>query len=160
MGSTAHTNSSINYSTADPMFVDLQNEDFRLSKNSPALNRGNNNDYVDYSVGVNNLSTDTDIYGNKRLFGSAIDLGAYEYSETLGLDDVQVKSTRIYPNPTNGVFYIDVNSNEVVSIFNIAGQLVKTVNVKTGTNAIDITNLASGLYIVKTKTSGHKVIKK
>lgn len=68
---------------SDPLFVDAPHYntapftggDYRLQACSPSINRGNNAGYA------GNIFTDTDLDGNPRLFGSFIDMGAYEYQE-------------------------------------------------------------------------------
>ena len=54
--------------TADPMFVDAAKFDFRLKRGSPAIDAGK---------GGANLGK-TDCWGNPRLAGKAVDIGAYE----------------------------------------------------------------------------------
>ena len=55
--------------TSDPMFVDAANGDYRLRIGSPCIDAGIN-------AGVGN--TDTDLAGNPRKLGPAVDIGAYE----------------------------------------------------------------------------------
>jgi hypothetical protein len=55
--------------TNAPSFVDLAGGDFHLQTNSPCINAGNNG-YVTNS---------TDLDGNPRIVGIAVDMGAYEY---------------------------------------------------------------------------------
>jgi predicted outer membrane repeat protein len=65
---------SDNLWNTDPMFVAPDSFDLRLQPCSPAINRGNN------AV----VTTHTDLNGNPRIQGAAVDLGAYE-SAPLGL---------------------------------------------------------------------------
>ncbi len=60
----------------DPLFVDPENGDYRLLAGSPAINSGNN----DPPGGLG----DFDLDGEDRVFGSTVDIGAYEFlgSET------------------------------------------------------------------------------
>ena len=58
-----------------PLFVDARNRDYRLSKHSQAINCGNNS----YAVAAGLDETSTDIIGEPRFIGDAIDVGAYEY---------------------------------------------------------------------------------
>ncbi len=58
----------------DPLFVDPENGDYRLLAGSPAINAGNN----DPPGGLG----DFDLDGEDRLFGSAVDIGAYEFMGT------------------------------------------------------------------------------
>jgi hypothetical protein len=53
----------------DPRFMDAANGDFRLLSDSPCLDAGNN-------VFVTTL---TDLVGQSRIFGIAVDMGAYEF---------------------------------------------------------------------------------
>lgn len=75
----------------DPLFVS-PGSDYRLSLNSPAINAGSGDAYGD-------LSGATDLDGNPRLFGFAIDLGAYENQEPV---------PAITPGPGN-ILYVDQN---------------------------------------------------
>lgn len=60
----------------DPLFTDPANGDFSLQSASPAIDAGKN-DW--YTAAGGSLATDTDLAGNPRLSGAAIDMGAYEY---------------------------------------------------------------------------------
>lgn len=59
---------------ADPLFTDAANGNFTLKTSSPCRNTGNN--------AAN--TTATDLAGNPRISGFAIDMGAYEYRTTRG----------------------------------------------------------------------------
>lgn len=59
---------------ADPLFTDAANGNFTLKTSSPCRNTGNS---------VAN-ATATDLAGNPRISGFAIDMGAYEYRTTRG----------------------------------------------------------------------------
>ena len=160
MASTDHGGSSIDVINDDPKFTNEGLADYSLDKSSPAINRGNTQSYIAASGNVNSAN-DNDILGNNRVVGLSIDLGAIESDTSLNVIDGEVKkSTKVYPNPTTGIFYIDSPEQETVMIFNIAGQFVKSVNLKAGKNTVDITTLPVGLYILKAKMSSHKIIKK
>ena len=58
------------------MFTDVNAEDYTLQNGSPAVNAGKNDWYT--NKGNGNLNTDLDLAGQPRLFGTIIDLGAYE----------------------------------------------------------------------------------
>ena len=64
-------------SSGDPQFKNASAGDFRLKANSPAINKGSN---VFYGAGkrpdLHGVSTD--LYGNPRIYGQSIDLGAFE----------------------------------------------------------------------------------
>lgn len=58
--------------SVDPMFVNEAAGDFRLSCESPLINKGTNE---------NTGENDTDIDGNSRKFGAFVDMGAYEFQQ-------------------------------------------------------------------------------
>lgn len=55
----------------DPLFINRAEGNLRLSKDSPCIDAGNPNYVSD--------PTETDLDGNPRFLGSAVDMGAYEY---------------------------------------------------------------------------------
>ena len=65
---------------------------------------------------------------------------------------------KVYPNPTEGNVNIEIANNNqelVIEIFNAVGTRVATVetnNQNNGSFKADLSNLASGLYIVKVKS--------
>jgi len=90
--------------------------------------------------------------------------GGYNYSE---IQKVIFNSTiiNIHPNPTNGQITItgDVNELEQIQIFNSNGQIVTNLTSIVSNNntsiVIDLSNLAKGIYYIKTLTTAKKVTK-
>ncbi len=70
----------------------------------------------------------------------------------------------VYPNPTTGVLNIrsDVDKAEWLSIevVNTSGQIVKRIAQKDIDNAIDLSEQANGLYLIKVNTTKGNVVKK
>jgi hypothetical protein len=71
-------------------------------------------------------------------------------SETSSIEQAVV----VYPNPTSGLttLKIDLFSASKIEVFNISGYLIKseTINdVDTNPHQIDLSNLSSGLYLIK-----------
>ncbi len=61
---------------------------------------------------------------------------------------VIVPKSIVYPNPNNGQFKIEVNTNAKASIFNIYGQIIYSMQIEKGITNIDISDKAAGLYFV------------
>ncbi|WP_293299250.1 T9SS type A sorting domain-containing protein [Pedobacter sp. UBA4863] len=80
-GSTDITNGNIDGNT-NPDFVDASNGDYSLKNTSPLINKGSNT-YFDAGQTPDLNAITTDLAGNTRIIGTAIDLGAYEYQTPL-----------------------------------------------------------------------------
>lgn len=82
--------------------------------------------------------------------------------EALATGETSFNKTQFYPNPVKDVLTVSSNKKiNSISVYNAAGQLVKTVQ---NTNTINMSSLSAGVYVVKTdaegKTESSKVIKK
>ncbi|MDR6302205.1 M4 family metallopeptidase [Mesonia maritima] len=87
------------------------------------------------------------------------------YSSTiLGLDEAILSDNlKVYPNPTNGLFTIESNSNEnvTVEIIDLLGKKVRSAHsISKGTNKMNISDLNSGIYMLKFNSNQHQLIKK
>jgi hypothetical protein len=74
-------------------------------------------------------------------------------SVATSINDNMIKNTvKIYPNPTNDLITIENTAfaeDEIISIYNIHGQLLLQQETKQAKTEIDISNLAKGVYVVK-----------
>jgi len=103
---------------------------------------------------INNLG----VCQSAAAFSTVVPFGQY----TLGVNQNQIQGLKVYPNPvTNGTFYINTNadSTKEVVVYDVLGkQVVKT----TTTNAVNVSNLKGGVYIVKItekrKTATRKLV--
>lgn len=60
----------------------------------------------------------------------------------------------VYPNPSAGIFYIDITSDKApdYTVFNWQGSSVYSGQLKSGANRINLSSLASGAYVVQMKS--------
>lgn len=103
--------------------------------------------------------TDTNDAGNNGLY--AIDNFTISVSETLGVKQNAIAGLNMYPNPvSNGTLYITSNSSDAktVAVYDILGKQV--LNSKTSNNAVNVSTLKSGAYIVKITEDGKTDTKK
>ena len=81
---------------------------------------------------------------------------------SLGIKDNAIAGLKVYPNPvTKGNLYVSSNSNEVktVAVYDVLGkQVVKTIT--TSNEAINVSNLNAGVYIVKITEAGKTATRK
>lgn len=80
-------------------------------------------------------------------------MGQFIVVDELGVDDADFKEgIAVYPNPTNGIVQIATKENNTLSkviVYNILGSKVT----ETTNNIIDLSNLNSGVYLLKLVTS-------
>ncbi len=85
-----------------------------------------------------------------------------ECDAVLGVDDVINNAFMIYPNPVKDSFSIQTELDIIaIEIYDVFGKLVKTAN---ATNSVSISQLHTGIYLVRINTSNgvgiHRIIKK
>jgi hypothetical protein len=81
---------------------------------------------------------------------------------TTGLPENNISQIQISPNPANDQIQINNlnNSDSQISIFNSAGKEIYSHSLKSGINAIDISNLTPGFYFVKEQNGAvSKIVK-
>ena len=76
----------------------------------------------------------------------------------VGIEDFIQTKSNIYPNPSDGVFYVKVPYGERLSyrIFNSIGQLIAEVqdnSSNAGSVLIELTDQPSGIYYLEMKTT-------
>ena len=72
------------------------------------------------------------------------------------INDIDQKSLfNVYPNPTNGVFTIELDNNVKydVTVNNVLGQTVYTTSTTSMNTIIDLSNFEKGIYIIELKNN-------
>jgi len=109
-------------------------------------------------VGSNELSPcDTSFFGQVEDYTVNV-IGS------LSIDEFQLNNISIYPNPTNGELNVKLNTRDDIniSILDIRGRRVynKFNNNKTLVRTINVSSLASGMYLLNIDSNGNRVNKK
>jgi hypothetical protein len=98
---------------------------------------------------------------NLRFWFSSGDIGFSSLSvngEALGLQDVNSELVKIHPNPATNMLTISgLNNIDSVKVYSVLGSLEKEVF---NSHQIDISNLASGVYMVKVNNGSDMISKK
>ncbi len=80
-----------------------------------------------------------------------------EYDNVSTVDDWAATGplVRVYPNPSDGVFYLSTEWHDILSwqVYDLKGQLVKSQTLHYSTGVIDITELERGVYILRVQTT-------
>ena len=137
--------------------------------------RANNPDVTNINFGAEDVH-----YGNEAIAyrDSLIDLQGWTISGDILSDNdcdlllsvesltaPQNNSIHIYPNPTSDKIVIEGNENELkqIRIFNALGREVTTgTPINSSLNnqvSLDLSNLATGIYFIRTSTGSSKIIK-
>ena len=74
-----------------------------------------------------------------------------------GIDDVNANDVKLYPNPTNGNLYIEVEGLQKVEVIDAVGRVVMSQN---NGNVVNMSNLANGIYTVRVMANGNTAVKK
>ncbi len=97
------------------------------------------------ATGWNPFNIGNDVYTTIARFHSGLNLNVNEFNN---------ESFVVYPNPSNGLFNIDLTEEEfdfnVISIHNLLGVSVYSSSIVSNEiNQIDLSHLPSGYYIAK-----------
>jgi len=149
-----------NSSDYEVEFIDWQNFDFHLTENASAIDSGSEN-----------LAPVLDADRNSRPAGTAFDIGAYEYSGSLGVNDESLRSDlRIYPTfNREGTFYIQtskvINDELNISLFDLQGNTIEELLILPNSNSSSFqfdhfNSLSTGInYILVQSNRGKWIIK-
>ena len=78
---------------------------------------------------------------------------------TLSVTDKNLENSLFYPNPALDTLYVETaQSLDKIEVFDISGKIVLTE--KNPKNAINISSLKAGLYILKAHSKGQFVTRK
>ena len=86
------------------------------------------------------------------------------HTQTLGVTNVEPKHIKIYPNPVKGTYlFIDAQQPTTVECYNLTGQRILKTTVSPQNNALEISQLNSGVYLLqlqnKQGTTTRKIVR-
>ncbi len=124
----------------------VSSPNFHLLSGSPCIDKGN----PEFTQGTG----ETDYYGDNRVVNTHVDIGASEYSSSTSVNNLpdMDKDISIHSNPSSSYITIEMRQQAVIEIFNIKGQLIKTIATNCIKSNIDISDLSSGVYVLKART--------
>jgi trimeric autotransporter adhesin len=68
----------------------------------------------------------------------------------LGTNDFNFNSKlSIYPNPSNAIFNITIDSNATIEVYDLVGKQILAKKIELGTSQIDMSNYNTGMYLLK-----------
>ena len=72
--------------------------------------------------------------------------------------DYEMKTVSLYPNPTSGMLYVDLDDSFDAVIYNYQGQVVMREYNNDG--VIDMSNLTTGIYFVEIRNNNNVIVEK
>ena len=118
---------------------------------------------------VDNVHHITDLSGQPQYYESPFVQPVYNANcvttTALNTEDWNIQNMVIYPNPTKNEIFISASIEiKSINIVNSLGQTVISKNVNSQSTAINVENLAKGMYVIlvvsdDNKTENHKFVK-
>lgn len=148
-------------SGSSPVSTLLQASDGNLYGMTQSGGTNNNGVLYQYNIITSSFTKKADFNrqnGKKPDYTALIEIdaivGIKEKSNTY-------KDFKLYPNPNNGSFTVDIKTKSQIAIANTLGEVVFNQSLEPGKQTLNIQNQTSGIYIVKvTDTNGLSTTKK
>jgi hypothetical protein len=168
-GCDSVTNQQINIDVID---VTVTNTSPILTANQSGatyrwLDCDNGNVVIPSETNQSYTATENGNYAVEITFGSCIDTSACENVNTVGIENSKFNTQNfsIYPNPTKGIFTIDlgdVNENTSITVYDMLGKVIvsKTSITTTTTTQIDLTGNEKGIYFINIQSDNEKTVRK
>jgi subtilisin-like proprotein convertase family protein len=84
--------------------------------------------------------------------------------QNLGLNTIKSSDFSIYPNPTRSSLNVNLNTDfvegSIISVIDLQGRVISNVKVNDSSTTIDVSNLQTGVYIVKIDSTKGSISKK
>ncbi len=78
------------------------------------------------------------------------------FVQTVGINNLHGASFKLYPNPANGLVYINTSNGAqltTVTMVNLLGEVVATQLVNSNATTVDVSHLAPGIYLVQVNST-------
>jgi hypothetical protein len=159
----------LNSFAEDPIFVDVFNNNFKIDRESPAIDKG-----MDVKI-------TEDMYAGKVPFAKATDIGVFEFSEKKSIlpQTDESASIKVYPNPSKGTIYVNFEEaalqqestqepvinlgSSVLKLVDLTGRIIYKREVsdsQTKLESFDLSGFANGIYVVIFENLGKSISKK
>jgi len=87
--------------------------------------------------------------------------GVGSHNSTLSTENNTFEAFKMFPNPTNGNFvYFSATEEATVHIYNVLGKLAQVSKITKSKNSVDISKLATGIYLLKINSDTQFITKK
>ncbi|RXR20587.1 T9SS type A sorting domain-containing protein [Flavobacterium amnicola] len=74
-----------------------------------------------------------------QLIGSSLSTSDFSYTNKIN----------VYPNPSTGIFNINIDTNATIEIYDLIGKQITSKKIEVGISQIDMGNYNAGIYLLK-----------
>lgn len=121
------------------------------------------------NLNLNCIEVDDTSWSNSNWLGGVLTGTIFSTScgnncSTLNIDENELTSINVHPNPTRDIIFIDIPNSQaqtLICLSNGLGQVIYKNKIDNGSTSIDLQNLSNGTYFVKLESpnDGIKMIK-
>lgn len=76
------------------------------------------------------------------------------------INNINIAQLKVFPNPSNGTFYIKLQEKANYKVFNMLGKEIASGQLNQNINKIDLSSVGSGLYMLQVETLNQTTINK
>jgi hypothetical protein len=123
--------------------------DWKMIGSLTTTGSGSTKSYYSFTDDDKTITTERVLYRLKMIDKD----GKFKYSDILAVNiNCKTTSVNVYPNPVkNGKLYVSVagiKANTLANLFSTSGQYILQTKIINGTNLIDVSTLAPGVYVL------------
>lgn len=108
--------------------------------------------YADLQTGLVTVDFDpsagTAYLSNNGMSASLVYMAKYNSPTINSIKEIELETLGVFPNPTEGIFFIRLEEETEIEIYNTVGAQVWNETIKRGEQTIDIRKLPAGMYII------------
>ena len=149
--------------------------DFTVTNASPVLTANqagaayrwldcdNGNAVIPSETNQSFTATENGNYAVEITVGLCVDTSVCENVSTVGIGEVTTKIASIYPNPTSGIFTIELtelSENSSLTVYDMLGKIIVRKESITTTTQIDLSGNEKGIYLINIQTNNKQTVRK
>jgi hypothetical protein len=124
------------------------------------LDCNNSNQAIAGETNQNYTATVSGSYAVEITVGNCVNTSTCETVTVTSINSISENDFAVYPNPSTGLFTMNLINASKVEITNTLGQLVFEKQLNVGKQEIDLTNVVEGIYFVKVISGKQQGVKR
>lgn len=78
--------------------------------------------------------------------------------QSVGFNNISKRNSLIYyPNPTTGIFIIEIEENAIIEVYNVLSELVLSQELHPNINKVDLTAMQNGIYSIRVRQKNQSI---